>query len=1036
MLAFVLVFFQEPQSGVIPLVSIGYPKIASTRIDMQVSLFKHPVAISMLISLLIVSSASGQNLADAAKAGNLADIKDLVGKGADINAAKNYSGASALCLAASEGHKDVVNFLIAKKADVHISTRDGYTPLMAAASQGWNDIVSLLIEKGADVNAQSKHGFTALMMAVWAGHAETIELLVHHGANINTIPYKGICALMVAIKVGNQRLIPVLIRLGADANPSFEKSPSHPLLGAIRSTEFGTEESGNSLLNGHKDIFKLFFMRRHTLKDFTRCQTPLAAAASRGWPEAVASLIANGAEIRVYDRLGGSALMAAAKSGKPEVVKIFLEKGAEVNAIDCQGNSPLSLAAASGNLDAVELLIGAGADLNPEINGIPENLNAVCKRYPRPKHLANPLIAATSRGLTNVVELLIASGADVNAHDRVGGTALMAAAESGHPELVKVFIDKGLDVNGIDRQGNTPLSLAAAKGDLAAVKLLVGAGADTAPQNKFVYTAHHAEPGRSHSVRKAKNPLNQIFYPGMRKSARIRDCEATAIYLLQEGASIQPKEIYGYQDSQEPFLTMALSYGRLELGKYLIGKGANVNARYNNDSLLYSLMVKHLGSEDFPAFDTIRLLCENGADLEYRDRWGRTLLMVMAKAGKFEILKFLLTYNADVNALNTLEKNPLKPVTALGFAVDGGYLPAVEYLLEKGADVNKAVEKGATPLWFSVSHNNMEITQLLLDRGAQVNAKWQNPMRCCLLNRNIELARLLLRHGADMRSGFLDGVLVESIGKKELKIAMFMIENEADLNARSENEKSSPLMAAILTDQPELAVLLINKGADVNATDNRGCTPLMFAAQKGDLQTSKALLQNGADVNPQTPDGYTAYIIAVNKKHQSIANLLKKHGGNTEAAEKYFATLKFLKKYSNEGKNSDQKPPSPAELNYYMSVMSSKLGIKDFLSWKPDPIFSSPEKTWEVYKNALSAYDMDLAIRCHAADTKIRYKEILTALGPDKTKTLVKEMKSIKRISGDMNSAKYMLTAKQNSKMISYAVYFTNYFGEWKIEFY
>jgi hypothetical protein len=116
--------------------------------------------------------------------------------------------------------------------------------------------------------------------------------------------------------------------------------------------------------------------------------------------------------------------------------------------------------------------------------------------------------------------------------------------------------------------------------------------------------------------------------------------------------------------------------------------------------------------------------------------------------------------------------------------------------------------------------------------------------------------------------------------------------------------------------------------------------------------------------------------------------------------------------------------------------MSSKLGIKDFRSWKPDPIFSSPEKTWGVYKKALSTYDLDLAIRCHAVNTREKYKNILTALGPDKIKEMVKNMNSLERISGDMNSAEYRLERKENSQMITYMVYFSNYFGEWKIEFY
>ena len=58
--------------------------------------------------------------------------------------------------ASFHGHKDVVEHLAAKGANLDAKTIDGSTPLIYAAQEGHQDIVKFLLEKGADVNATMK----------------------------------------------------------------------------------------------------------------------------------------------------------------------------------------------------------------------------------------------------------------------------------------------------------------------------------------------------------------------------------------------------------------------------------------------------------------------------------------------------------------------------------------------------------------------------------------------------------------------------------------------------------------------------------------------------------------------------------------------------------------------------------------------------------------------------------------------------------------------------------------------------------------
>ena len=82
--------------------------------------------------------------------------------------------------AALRDHKETVELLITKGADVNAKTDDGATPLHVAAFGGYKEIAELLIAKGADVNVKSKFGVTPLDWAISGKHPETADLLRKH----------------------------------------------------------------------------------------------------------------------------------------------------------------------------------------------------------------------------------------------------------------------------------------------------------------------------------------------------------------------------------------------------------------------------------------------------------------------------------------------------------------------------------------------------------------------------------------------------------------------------------------------------------------------------------------------------------------------------------------------------------------------------------------------------------------------------------------------------------------------------------------
>ena len=111
-------------------------------------------------------------------------------------------------------------------------------------------------------------------------------------------------------------------------------------------------------------------------------------------------------------------------------------------------------------------------------------------------------------------------------------------------------------------------------------------------------------------------------------------------------------------------------------------------------------------------------------------------------------------------------------------------------------------------------------------------------------------------------------------------ISMMLAHAGADLEARAGSMSFTPLLMASAYGQTEVALALIELGADVNVLGTNGATPLSCAAGNNDVRLVLALVKTGAVVDSLSGQGLTPLHIATCSNNLKVVSVLVRHGAN------------------------------------------------------------------------------------------------------------------------------------------------------------
>ncbi|HLM56240.1 MAG TPA: ankyrin repeat domain-containing protein [Pyrinomonadaceae bacterium] len=192
------------------------------------------ITLLALIALALAAPAPAQTpapalndqLYEAARKGDAAEVKALLDKGADVNAKFRY-GTTALFKAAERGHTEVVRLLIERGADVNVrDTFYGETAMTWALGKGHVGVIRAILAKSADSAGD------VLLAGVRMGNVELVSAALETGK----VPAEALTGALVASGSDEKKaaIVEMLKKAGAQPPPEVDAATLQSYVGKYR----------------------------------------------------------------------------------------------------------------------------------------------------------------------------------------------------------------------------------------------------------------------------------------------------------------------------------------------------------------------------------------------------------------------------------------------------------------------------------------------------------------------------------------------------------------------------------------------------------------------------------------------------------------------------------------------------------------------------------------------------------------------------------------------------------------------------------
>ena len=517
------------------------------------------------------------------------------------------------------------------------------------------------------------------------------------------------------------------------------------------------------------------------------------------------------------------AMFVAARDGDLTTAKRLVARAPALATVEYNYTPPIHFAVREGHADIVELLLENGAD--PAYRSYPfqESLLtfaddrghtdvAEVLRRPLARRFAmapdtQSIIAAARRGDLGAVESELArNSALAAASNETGDTALHQAAKNGHVEIVRALLAAGASVNAVRGDGYRPIHCAlmpswffqvrpGARSEI--VELLLSSGAE--------YT---------------------IFVAAMRgDDSFVRE------------ALLRDRSLANFEDTcHHRVLSAAVRRQNTALTRVLLENGADPNLPEEGAPRGLSLWI----AVNDRQHEIVRMLLAHGADPNGSVESSGTPMTQAAAKKDAELVELLRAHGGHPPGQSERDR--------VGRLVEDGKLGEAEQVLRANPQLIHDDEAGwGDGILAGPAHDaRHDVLEMLLRVGARVPtvSKWAP----YYYFKHEATAAFLLDHGMDPnhmnwhRFTLLHHMAAEGdVGKARL-----LLDHGAEIDAIDDEYRSTPLGIAARWGQRAMVELLLERGADPNATGASWARPLAWAEKKGHDRIAESLREAGA----------------------------------------------------------------------------------------------------------------------------------------------------------------------------------------------
>lgn len=514
--------------------------------------------------------------------------------------------------------------------------------------------------------------------------------------------------------------------------------------------------------------------------------------------------------------------------GNEEVVKILIIAGADPKKANYYGFLPIDFAAHFGHRSIMKILSGAcgGSEISclkkEEEESYMDDLIELAKKMTLDNYTPFKCLMMNSEKFTEgLFNFYLQLGAKVNSHNLYGDTVLHIAALYGNEKGVIKLIENGAEVNVMSMSLGAPLHYAAYMGHTRVVEILLERGADYRKKTNMQRTALDIAAGE-----------------GYKEIVEIITRHFISSSLLPLPPPLSPLTATTISDWSAEIIKMSEAHS-LPL--------ISTAAYHNNTRLIDALeaMGEFVGrkEEDIPIEQVKGLQrapyhYDPHLEKDYKKNW---------------------SYRESY-------EGPLYKYYPIAQAVICGSAEVVRHLLRKGVQTDIPIEyfeerRFDTLLNTGIYYGHVEVVKEIITKEELERDKYYLLYLACEAGRVEVVEWLHSQGGVDLFSNNIN------------------------------NDDWNPLLVAAGEGHPQLAEYLVKKGLPLEVRGMKNVTPLLCAAfrhgppYQNNIAVAKLLIEMGADLEATTEEGHTPFLVAANSECKMMLSMLKEKGANIRAKD-------------------------------------------------------------------------------------------------------------------------------------------------------